>query len=312
MLTAKISVVIPNYNYAQYLPTRIESILNQSFQDFELIYVDDGSTDQSNEIIQKYLPDSRIKVRIFESNSGQPYQRWKDGAAVALGEYLIFAEADDYCAPQMLEKLVNVLDYYPNVGLAFCRSILIDQQGEEIHADIDSDERIFDHDFVMSGEKMRLKMFQPYNNCIPNASAVLMRRSMFQNYGTVETTMRLCHDWLVWFRILEHSDVGYVSEPLNFFRVHNNSVRTSMSKHYFLQQEEECVQVLSCAARSLNLPSDKRNMLAEKLLQTAIPVFRLVSKKRGLRYLMRAFEYDFFDSLNLILRRIARRILPFR
>ena len=87
----KISIVLPNYNYARYLDERIQSLLNQTYTDFELIILDDASQDNSIEVIEKYTADPRVKTKYFSENSGLTYKRWNDGADIAQGEYLLIA-----------------------------------------------------------------------------------------------------------------------------------------------------------------------------------------------------------------------------
>src|SRR5262249_50667444 len=112
----RVSIVLPNYNYARYLDARITSLLGQTFSDFELIITDDASTDRSREVIEKYRSDSRLRTVYFDKNSGHIYKRWNDGAALATGQYVLFAGADDICNPTFLERLVQVLEQRPNVG----------------------------------------------------------------------------------------------------------------------------------------------------------------------------------------------------
>lgn len=108
-MSVKVSIVVPNYNHARFLDERMTSLLSQTFNDFELIVVDDGSTDNSREVIEKYCSDPRVQTLWFETNSGTVFQRWNDGASVAKGDYLMFANADDACAPTLLETLVRIL-----------------------------------------------------------------------------------------------------------------------------------------------------------------------------------------------------------
>src|SRR5262245_17690621 len=113
-MSVKVSIVVPNYNHARFLDERMTSLLGQTFEDFELIVVDDGSTDSSLAVITKYCSDPRVRTLFFETNSGTIFRRWNDGAAIATGEYLIFAGADDSCAPTQLETLVRTLDAHEN------------------------------------------------------------------------------------------------------------------------------------------------------------------------------------------------------
>ena len=91
---AKVSVVIPNYNHARFLPKRVDSVLRQTFQDFDLILLDDCSTDDSRSILSKYADDPRVKIEFNEVNSGSSFKQWNKGVGLARGEYVWIAESD--------------------------------------------------------------------------------------------------------------------------------------------------------------------------------------------------------------------------
>src|ERR1022692_1882228 len=105
----KVSVVIPNYNHSRFLPRRIDSVLEQTFQDFELILLDDCSTDDSRSILSQYADESRVRIEFNEVNSGTPFRQWNKGVGLARGEYVWIAESDDYADKRLLERLVAVL-----------------------------------------------------------------------------------------------------------------------------------------------------------------------------------------------------------
>lgn len=228
----KVSIIIPSYNYAQYLDERIKSLLNQTYQDFELIIVDDASTDNSREVIQKYESYPQVKTKFYNQNSGLPYKRWNDGAAIAVGEYILFAGADDSCAPTMLEKLVSRLDSYPNVGVAYCQSIQMDSQGKFIRSmkkytdTLDKDH--WSADFTNKG--LDECKYLAVKCIIPNASAALIRRNVFDRVGRFDEDLKLVADWMLWSRIMMASDVAFIAEPLNYFRFHSGTVRSKMMK----------------------------------------------------------------------------------
>ena len=93
----KVSVIIPNYNHALFLEQRLESVLNQTYQDFEVIFLDDASTDSSRAVFTKYANHPKISHIIFnETNSGYPFKQWNKGVNLAMGEYIWIAESDDY------------------------------------------------------------------------------------------------------------------------------------------------------------------------------------------------------------------------
>src|ERR1700738_5096767 len=109
----KLSVIVPNYNHARFLRQRIESVLNQTFHDFEVILLDDCSTDDSRSILSEYAADPRVRIEFNEKNSGSTFMQWNKGVRLARGEYVWIAESDDYADARMLERLVAVLDTQP-------------------------------------------------------------------------------------------------------------------------------------------------------------------------------------------------------
>src|SRR5579859_5558884 len=116
----KVSVVIPNYNHARFLRKRIDSVLQQTFQDFELILLDDCSTDDSRSILSSYAADPRVRLEFNEANSGSPFRQWNKGVRLALGKYIWIAESDDYADTRLLERLVPVLDDDSKIAFVYC------------------------------------------------------------------------------------------------------------------------------------------------------------------------------------------------
>src|ERR1700752_894581 len=101
----KVSVVVPNYNHARFLQKRIESILRQSYQDFELILLDDCSTDDSQAILSQYAGDARVRLEFNPVNSGSTFKQWNKGVGLARGKYVWIAESDDYAAKMLLGRI---------------------------------------------------------------------------------------------------------------------------------------------------------------------------------------------------------------
>src|SRR5579859_2961505 len=125
----KVSVVIPNYNHARFLRKRIDSVLQQTYQDFELILLDDCSTDDSRAILSQYTADPRARVEFNEVNSGSTFRQWNKGVRLARGEYVWIAESDDYADEHLLETLVSRLESEPAAVLAHCRSWRVSAEG---------------------------------------------------------------------------------------------------------------------------------------------------------------------------------------
>src|SRR5690606_11887901 len=127
----KVSVIVPNYNHAPFLKDRLDSIFRQEFEDYEVILLDDCSTDGSREIIESYRDHEKVShVVLKERNSGSTFQQWKKGIELAKGEYIWIAESDDVADSKLLRSLVERLDEDATVGIAYCQSLVINNKGD--------------------------------------------------------------------------------------------------------------------------------------------------------------------------------------
>ncbi len=120
-----VSVIVPNYNHARYLRRRIDSILAQTHSDFELILLDDCSTDDSREILELYAKNPKVRIEYNAKNSGSAFKQWNKGAQMARGRYVWIAESDDYADPRLLARMVAILEEQPEVTFAYCRSLSV-------------------------------------------------------------------------------------------------------------------------------------------------------------------------------------------
>lgn len=263
----KVSVIIPNYNHARFLEQRINSILNQTYQDFEIIYLDDASTDHSNEVFAQFAHHPQIRFILNSTNSGSPFRQWNKGIQIAKGEYIWLAESDDYADPKFLETLVPLLDNNAQVGLAYCQSYQVDSNGsvsailyrwtEDLHPNR------WCSDFMNQGLD-ECKNYLVLKNTIPNASAVLLRKSVFEAIGYADTSMRLCGDWITWIKILLFSDIAFSNQVLNYFRTHHSSVRSTS----FLRGQNvlERMQVFAFAQQHLDLSWNTAESIREEIM----------------------------------------------
>lgn len=241
----KVSIILPNYNYAQYLTQRIESILNQSFKDFELIILDDYSTDNSKDIIEKYKKnDNRISVYYNKRNTGNPFVQWKKGIELAKNNLIWIAEADDYCETNFLDKLLPAFEN-ENTGIVFCKSKLINQNGNEIDITNSTlNNSKFENNFVEKGQDFTNNFLVEYN-FIPNASAVIFRKDIYKKAGGIDIEIKNCSDWLLWLKMLQFCNVSFIAEPLNYFRRHPNSVigKISSQKNAFTESYSKTMRL---------------------------------------------------------------------
>jgi GT2 family glycosyltransferase len=226
----KVSVIVPNYNHAPYLAERINSILSQTFNDFELILMDDNSSDSSKQILENYRSLPNVKIVYNEVNSGSSFKQWNKGAKLSSGEYIWIAESDDVAAPDFLSTLVPVLDNNPEVALVYSQSYEINTKGYITGTWFDQTKILTNgkwaNDFITEGNEM-IKNYMIQYNCVPNASGVLFRRVKMEAIGMADETFRLNGDWLFWIRLMENSTLAFVAKSLNYFRTHGGSVRST-------------------------------------------------------------------------------------
>jgi glycosyltransferase involved in cell wall biosynthesis len=224
----KVSVVVPNYNHARFLRRRIDTILTQTFQDFELILLDDCSTDDSRSILSSYAVDPRVKIEFNEVNSGSPFKQWNKGVALARGEYVWIAESDDYADERLLESLVRLLEIDPAVAFAYCRSWRITERDQhDGYADFyltDLDASRWTTSYCADGHA-ECQSYFIHHNTVPNASGVVFRKAIYDRVGGADDNLRVCGDWKLWAAMALTGRVAYSAEPLNFFRFHEASVR---------------------------------------------------------------------------------------
>ena len=263
----RVSVIIPNYNYARFLHKRLRSVLDQTYGDFEIIYLDDCSTDNSDEIIAEYSDDPRIRCVLNDRNSGSPFIQINKGVRLARGEFVWVAEADDYADLRFLDTLLPILAANPNVGVGYCQSLAIDDEDRVLfsmrkHTDYLDEER-WQHDFICDGNT-ECRKYLLHGNTIPNFSAVLFRRCIFERAGYAEEGMRLCGDWLTWIKMLMISDVAFVAQPLNFYRWHANTVRRRLN---YVRNVEERYQVLDYLRRHADIDDCAFDAVYGKLLK---------------------------------------------
>lgn len=263
----KVSVIIPNYNHAQFLEQRIQSVLDQTYQDFEIIYLDDASTDNSNEVFAKFANNSRIRAIYNQTNSGSPFKQWNKGIRLAQGEYVWIAESDDYADKRLLAELVDKLDNNPTVGLAYCLSWFIDERDRSIFNSKDllyfPDKERWEQDFVSNGIDECSK-YLIFENIIHNASAVLIRRSIYEKVGYADESLRLCGDWLLWVKMLLVSDIAFIAETLNYYRAHSETVRYEASRNGVFA--EESYQIVRYILANIDCPKE----VVEQVCETRI------------------------------------------
>lgn len=292
-----ISVILPVYNCEKFIKKRIDSIFNQKSIEISPIIIDDKSSDTTAFLVADLIKERSIFFEVNEINSGSPFIQWNKGVAIAKSELIWIAEGDDYCAESFLEKVIRVFEQNPQVGLVYTQSLRVDVNGEFHGSWLDwtmdlEGGQIFETDFIMDGKEF-IKKFLIKKNVIPNASAVVFRRELYETIGSADESIRYCSDWLTWLKILTKCDVGFVAEPLNYFRFHENSVIATakghmlendipmrLKYHAFLQRE-----------RDVKLLKESAHMLEHDYLNLGIYYYHHGEKLKGVATIVRSISY---------------------
>jgi len=213
----QVSVIIPAYNALAYLPQALESVQTQTFTDFELIVVDDGSSDGTAAWLGT-LTGPRLKV-LCQPHQGSGAAR-NTGLEHAAGRYVAFLDADDLWQPTKLAKQVSHLDAHPEVGLVHSAISYIDEVGRPINRVLSASG---------NGQVWR-QMLEA--NLVRCGSTPMIRRCCFSKAGTFDTTLTVFQDWEMWIRIAKHYPFAVLDEPLAAYRQHPANI----SKSYRLME----------------------------------------------------------------------------
>lgn len=207
----KVSVVMSSYNHARFIGQAIRSVLEQSFSDFELVITEDGSTDNSVQIIESFQ-DPRIHLQILAQNQGSA-AGINASIARATGEYLAHLNSDDYFLPGKLERQIMELDANASLGAVFSLPQIVDERGsphpDPGHIDFFKDRHLDRFSY--------LHYFFFYGNCLAHPTAII-RRSAFDQIGNYDTRLRRVPDLDYWIRLVARYDIMLINEELTAIR----------------------------------------------------------------------------------------------
>lgn len=238
----KVSVVIPNYNYENYIEERIDSILMQTYPIHELIILDDCSTDNSvnkiEEIIKKH-PDVNIKFVKNEKNSGSVFSQWQKAFSLSTGDYVWIAEADDSCSHYFLENVMKGFDS-PNVVLSYAESMRIDENNKIISSScrdwmLAVSSVKWNKSYINSGIN-EIQNALAICNTIPNVSAVVFKKSNQVEIIEEAKKFKISGDWYIYYKLLSNGDIAYCHKSLNYFRKHSKSTSTVVSRELEIRE----------------------------------------------------------------------------
>jgi glycosyltransferase involved in cell wall biosynthesis len=204
-----ISVIIPTYNHGQFIEEAVESVLAQTYKNFEVIVVDDGSTDNTREILKKY---ERGITYIFQNNKGVSSAR-NHGLSIAKGEVIAFLDSDDVWLPEKLSSQLKIMQGEHSIGLVGCGSYVMDYLGN------------VEREWVPKHYKSQEEFLQQLSirNILHNPSCMLVKKECFNRAGFFNECLQFGEDWDMWLRIAKHYKVDFAERPLMKFRKHGFS-----------------------------------------------------------------------------------------
>lgn len=225
----KVSVIIPNYCHAPYLRERIDSVLAQTYRDFEVIILDDCSPDDSRAVIDSYRGRPEVTHIVYnEKNSGSTFRQWHKGFDLAQGEYIWIAESDDYADPQFLECCMTAFEQQPECVLAYAESRLVDAGGQPLTKELmQAVHTARPCDFWDGKEFVRRNML--VSNTVYNASMAVFRKSAIPADASY-TRFRMNGDWLFWCEVARQGRVAHINRRLNCFRQHPRKVTVTTAR----------------------------------------------------------------------------------
>ena len=251
-----ISVLIPNFNHARFLQKRIDSVLAQDYENFEVIILDDASTDNSVEIIEAYRQHPRVSHVIYNSqNSGSAFKQWQRGLTVASGQYVWIAESDDWASHNFLSTLSTALHKNINIGICFCGSLWMDDKGNG-----GNDLSIYHESFFREGTSEIRQSLVRFNT-IQNASSAILKKDLAEKYIGKAVQYKSCGDWRLYIDILSESNLLFVSDKLNFFRwYHNNTSNKAYKQGLWIR---EGLHIL-CSSKASKLSYPEKELVSLK------------------------------------------------
>ena len=272
----RVSVIVPNYNYARILADRISTIAAQTYPIYELLVLDDASTDDSLEVAKASLADLPFDARIIpnEQNSGSVFRQWLRGVEEAAGDYVWIAEADDLSEDSFLAEVIAAFSD-PDVVMSYCQSKQMGPDGRILSGDYldyvaDISPERWRSPYVVEGRREICEALS-IKNTIPNVSGVVFRRDallkVLRTHCEEIAAYRIAGDWLAYTLLLEHGKVAFSPKSLNLHRRHQTSVTQGSNQVLHLAEIVSVQERLRGRYGELTSQSVKANAYAQEIYE---------------------------------------------
>lgn len=242
----KVSVCIPAYNGEKYIEKAIESVLRQSYTNFELVIIDDASKDKTKEIVNSFS-DKRIRFIKNEINIGM-VENWNRCLDNAIGEYILLLGNDDFIAENCLEKKVNAFDINDEICLVFSSSYIVNETDKIVMR-----KRPFHSEQLFDGKDLGRRSFIR-KNLYGEPSNVLFKREVSKKVGCFDNRICYSTDWDYWMKLCLLGKAYYIDEYLMYYRISNTSVTSKLLKNINKSKlEQDDAQLVRNCLRNMEL-----------------------------------------------------------
>jgi glycosyltransferase involved in cell wall biosynthesis len=243
-----VSILVPTYNRAGTLRQTLDSIFAQSVQDFEIVLVDDASTDSTPDLLASYS-DPRLRVYRNPANLGQAGNAARC-LSLATAPFVHYLYSDDFFLPDCLSRKLDAISADPGIALVFAATRIIAPDGSPV-----ATRRPFSTDRVLDGARLARHSFR-FKNIYGEPSNVLFRRELSDRLGGFAPELSYTVDWEFWIRLSCRARVAYLATPLSAFRISRGSVTGALRWHSFRSDDDAFVRRVRSSSRLPLTPFD--------------------------------------------------------
>lgn len=239
-----ISIVTPTYNRANFLPEAIESVLSQDYENYELLIIDDGSTDNSKDVIEKYMDSKKIRY-LYQSNSGQSVARNR-GIEEANGDFICFLDSDNRWLPGKLSASVEAFERNPEADIVYGDVVLINEQG---------------HEFSRKNMKRysgKITTHLLKDNCV-SMNTTMSKTNSIRAVGGFSGQVKVADDYDLWLRLSAEYTYKYIPKLMADYRVMTNQISSDKKRRF--SSNEEIIRRFLVANPNLLSVSEQRDAL---------------------------------------------------
>jgi glycosyltransferase involved in cell wall biosynthesis len=276
MSTDLVSVIIPTYNKCEYLSKVLESVFTQTYKNYEVIVVDDGSTDNTKNVIQNY--NSPIHY-VYQSNNGPAAAR-NTGLRYATGNLIAFLDSDDIWRPQKLQKSVQQINSHKTHHMVFTNVRFLDHTKNEL--------KVTKYTEYHAANLRQILLMR----CIITMSSVLLKRTVFDALGHFDESLRYAEDWLFFYKVAREYSVGIITEPLTIYNVLQNSMMRVEDQTRLVHDVCAVIDKIFSYPENEVSSLTKNQSCARYLREIAGFALHKGSREEAKKYISMAFQHD--------------------